>query len=98
MSTLNKKRYWRRVQQLTAALLTVWLLANLMGAWFARDMNGFLLFGSPVRSWVVAQAGVVFYLLIIVIYLWAMERLEARYQADEVDDNAAADTTQAPAL
>jgi Na+/proline symporter len=55
MSALNKRRFWRCVQQVTAALLLVWLLANRLGAWFARDINGSLLFGSPVRSWRVVQ-------------------------------------------
>jgi putative solute:sodium symporter small subunit len=79
MVGLNKRQFWKRVQQLTAALLVVWLLANLLGPWFAHDLDGVVLFGSRIRAWVVAQAGVVFFLLIIVVYLWAMERLEARY-------------------
>ena len=94
MASLNKQRFWTRVQQLTAGLLLLWLLVNLLGPWFARDLDGWVLFGSPVRSWVVAQAGVLFFLLIIVVYLRAMERLESRFLRDA--DCAAEPTESAP--
>jgi len=82
--TPRQARYWRRVQVLTGVLLVVWLLVTLVGPWFARDLDGFRIFGFPLSFWMASQGALVVYILIILGYALAMDRLDARYH-DEAD-------------
>ncbi len=87
--------FWARTKALTAALLVVWLGANLLVPWFARDLNAWQAFGFPLGYWLAAEGGLLVYLLIIVVYVVAMDRLEARCMDDE--DAAAAPADPGPA-
>lgn len=86
MLVSQKVAFWQSVQRLTLGLVLVWLMANLAGPWLARDLNRVVLFGTAVRFWVLAQMGVLFYLAIIGVYLWQIERLEARYGEEQLED------------
>ena len=57
-------------------LLGVWLAVNLMVPWFARDLNALRLWGFPLGYWLAAEGALLVYLLIIVVYAVAMDRLE----------------------
>jgi len=76
-------RFWRRVKKLTAGLLSLWLLVTLVGPWFARDLQGVRFLGFPLSFWMASQGALIVYVLIIAGYALAMDRLDARYQADD---------------
>ena len=82
MSNPAGQRLWHQTRQLTAALLLVWLVVCLAGAWFALGLNSVTLLGFPLGFWVAAQGALLAFLLIIVVYVVCMERLEARYQRE----------------
>ncbi len=88
MPTLDRTRFWRLTLRLTIGLLAAWLVINIGVPWFARDLNGLQGFGFPVGFWLAAEGALVLYLLIIVVYAVAMDRLERRYVED---DTAATD-------
>ena len=75
-------RYWRRNVVLIAGLLAVWFGVTFGVAFFARELS-FRVFGWPLSFWVASQGALVVYLLIVGIYTWRMERLDA-----ELDDRA----------
>ena len=75
-------RYWRRNLVLIAGLLAVWFVVTFGVAFFARELS-FRVFGWPLSFWVASQGALVVYLLIVGIYTWRMERLDA-----ELDDRA----------
>lgn len=79
-----RRWFWRRTRQLTAALLLAWLAINFGTTWFARELSALSAFGFPLGYWLAAQGSLGLYLGIIVVYVVAMERLEARY-LDAVD-------------
>ena len=70
-------RFWTRTKLLTVALLSLWLSVNLAVPWFARDLSSSRLLGFPAGYWLAAEGALVVYLLIIVAYVWGMDRLEA---------------------
>ena len=76
-------RFWRRVKALTAGLLALWLLVTLVGPFFARDLEGLQFLGFPLSFWMASQGALIIYILIIVGYALAMDRLDARYQAED---------------
>jgi putative solute:sodium symporter small subunit len=84
MAAVDRPRFWKLTLRLTLGLLAAWLAINLAVPWFARDLNGLRAFGFPVGFWLAAEGALLLYLLLIVIYVVAMDRLEARYR-DELD-------------
>lgn len=80
--------FWTRTKHITAALLAVWLVVNLALPWFARDLHTLSVAGFPLGFWLAAEGALLVYLLIIVVYVVAMDRLEAAFLAS--DDAGAA--------
>ena len=74
--------HWRRNRRLIAGLLAVWFVVTFVVAFFARELS-FSLFGWPFSFWVASQGAIVVYLLIVGLYVWRMDRLDA-----ELDDDA----------
>jgi putative solute:sodium symporter small subunit len=71
MPTAIRRVFWARTKRLTLLLLGAWLLVNLLVPWFARDLDGVHVLGFPLSFWI--------YLLLIVVYVVAMNRLERGY-------------------
>lgn len=68
--------YWRSNLRLIAALLAIWFVTTFGIAFFARELS-FPVLGWPFSFWVASQGALVVYLLIIVVYVWRMDRLDA---------------------
>lgn len=75
--------YWRRVRQLTLALLATWLLIGFVLIWHARALSGMRFFGWPFSFWIAAQGALLGFLGIVVFYAWAMSRLDRAAGAGE---------------
>lgn len=84
MAALDRTRFWKLTLRLTLGLLAAWLVLNLCVPWFARDLNTWRIFGFPGGFWFAAEGALLLYLLIIVVYSMAMDRLERRY-LDDID-------------
>ena len=74
-----RRSFWSRTRRLTAGLLLLWLAVNLAVPWFARDLDGLQVFGFPMAYWLAAVGLLLLYLVITVVYVVAMDRLEADY-------------------
>ncbi len=83
MSPAARTRFWQRTVRLTLGLLGCWLAVNLLVPWFARDLHVWQGFGFPVGYWLAAQGALLLYLLIIIVYVIVMDRLEARFLAED---------------
>jgi putative solute:sodium symporter small subunit len=77
-----RQHFWKRTLRLTLGLLAAWLLVSLAVPWAARDLDGLHGFGFPVGYWLAAEGALLLFLVIIVVYVIAMDRLETRYRAD----------------
>lgn len=77
-----RRRYWRRNLRLIGALLTVWFVVSFVLVFFARDLS-FAFFGWPFSFYVAAQGSLLVYLALVVLYAWAMNRLDDALQADD---------------
>ena len=83
MDQRPRQTFWLRTRRLTLGLLATWLAINLLVPWFARDLDKFEVFGFPLGFWLSAQGALLLYLLIIVVYVLAMDRMEAGLQREE---------------
>ena len=72
-----------RVLVLKASLLALWGAVSFGCCFFARDL-GFMVAGWPFNYWMAAQGAVLVFFAILVIYAWAMNRMEDAPQAEAV--------------
>jgi putative solute:sodium symporter small subunit len=73
------RAYWRRNLGLVGVLLGLWLLASLgLGVLWVRPLNGFRLGGFPLGFWFAQQGSILVFVLLILAYALAMDRLERR--------------------
>jgi putative solute:sodium symporter small subunit len=73
-----------RVLRLKAGLLAVWALVSFGACYFARDLQ----FGVghwQFSYWMAAQGALLAFIVIVVVYTWAMGRL-APHDAATVED------------
>ena len=75
-----QRRYWRRNQRITGALLGIWFVVTFVVGFFARELS-FSIFGWPFSFWVGAQGALIVYVLLICYYAYAMNRLDREYDA-----------------
>jgi putative solute:sodium symporter small subunit len=85
MRSTARSVFWVRTKALTGVLLAIWLGVNLLVPWFARDLNAVHALGFPLGYWLAAEGSLLVYLLIIVVYVVAMERLEASCLDDDAE-------------
>lgn len=76
------QRYWRDNLRLMAALLVLWAAASFgCGILFADWLNQFRLpfTGFPLGFWFAQQGSIIVFVLCILIYCIAMNRLDRRH-------------------
>jgi putative solute:sodium symporter small subunit len=79
---LARERYWRDNLRLMAALLVLWAFASFgCGILFADWLNEFNLpfTGFPLGFWFAHQGAIIVFVLCILIYCVAMNRLDRRH-------------------
>ncbi len=77
------QRYWRRNVRIMTALLVVWAFAGLgCGVLFADWLNRFQLGGFPLGFWFAQQGSILIFVLLILIYGLALNRLDAQHHRE----------------
>jgi putative solute:sodium symporter small subunit len=79
----QQRRYWLRTLILTAALLVLWLACTLLPALFAAELHNWRILGVSLPYYFFSQGTPVVFLLLIGIYVWAMNRLDQRFGVGE---------------
>ena len=77
-----QRAYWRRNLTLTLTLLSVWFGVTFIGGYYARELNALSFMGFPLGFYLFAQGSLLIYLVIIVIYVFAMNRLDRQFRID----------------
>ena len=73
----QRRWLWRRTRRITAAMLVVWFSVSFVFTFWARELD-FTFMGWPFSFWLAAQGALLLYLVLVVVYAWAMNRLESR--------------------
>ena len=80
------RRYWRSNVRIMIVLLLVWAFVGLgCGVLFSDWLNQFHLGGFPLGFWFAQQGSIVVFVVLILIYAVALNRLDARLRR-EVDE------------
>ena len=83
MKAQATQRYWRATLTLTFTLLAVWAFVGVgCGILLADWLNQWSLGGFPLGFWIAQQGSILVFVLLILIYAIAMNRLEARYHRE----------------
>ncbi len=82
----NARAYWRANLVLLALLLAIWFVVSFVCGILAVDyLNEFRLFGFKLGFWFSQQGAIYFFVLLIFIYVWRMNRLDKQFGVDEED-------------
>ncbi|HEY9116600.1 MAG TPA: DUF4212 domain-containing protein [Roseivirga sp.] len=80
----NLKKYWRTNLRYLAILLSIWLLVSfIFGILLADTLNNYHIGGFPLGFWFAQQGAIYFFVILIFIYVYLMNRLDKAYQVDE---------------
>ena len=72
-------RYWRTNLRLLTTLLVIWFVASFgLGILFVRPLNAFQLGGFPLGFWFAQQGAIVVFVVLVLVYAIAMDRIERR--------------------
>jgi putative solute:sodium symporter small subunit len=83
------RRYWRANLRLMAGLLCVWALVSFgFGIVWVETLNRFSLGGFPLGFWFAQQGAIYTFILLIFVYAFTMDRIEARRRAAERAERA----------
>ena len=76
-------RYWRKNVRVMAGCLAVWAAAGLgCGVLFADALNRFRFFGFPLGFWFAQQGSILVFVLLILVYGLALNRLDAQHHRE----------------
>lgn len=85
-TTISRAEYWRRARRLTLCLVALWFLATFLTMFFARELAGVTLFGWPFSFYMAGQGLTLLYLLIVAVYIKAMQRLDKKIKKETKAD------------
>lgn len=86
MNESERQEYWRRNLRLMAALLSVWALVSFgAGIVFVEALNKIEIIGFPLGFWFAQQGSIITFVLLIAIYVWRMDKLDAEFGIDEYE-------------
>ena len=77
------QRYWRKNVRVMGVCLAVWAVVGLgCGVLFADTLNRFHLGGFPLGFWFAQQGSIVVFVLLILVYALALNRLDAEHHRE----------------
>jgi putative solute:sodium symporter small subunit len=86
MNEAQRREYWRRNLRLMAVLLSIWALVSFgAGILFVEPLNNVEILGFPLGFWFAQQGSIITFVILIAVYVWRMDKLDAEYGIDEYE-------------
>lgn len=86
MNEAQRRDYWRRNLRLMAVLLSIWALVSFgAGILFVEPLNNIDFLGFPLGFWFAQQGSIITFVILIAVYVWRMDKLDAEYGIDEYE-------------
>ena len=80
----NKNAYWQANLRLMLSLLSIWFIVSFgFGILLFDYLNQFKFYGWKLGFWFSQQGAIYFFVLLIFIYVWQMNRLDRRFGVEE---------------
>jgi putative solute:sodium symporter small subunit len=86
MDAAQRQEYWRRNLRLMGVLLAIWALVSYgAGILFVEPLNNLSIFGIPLGFWFAQQGSIVVFVVLIAVYVWRMDKLDAEFGITEYE-------------
>ncbi len=83
MSNPPKNIYWRTNLRYLGILLSIWFFVSYgCGILFADYLNQFRIGGFKLGFWFAQQGAIYVFVVLIFVYVYMMNKLDAKYAAD----------------
>ncbi|MFT4861461.1 MAG: putative solute:sodium symporter small subunit [Pseudohongiellaceae bacterium] len=91
MSDQHAKSYWKSNLTIVLSLLTIWFFISFVcGILFVDYLDNFRFGGFKLGFWIAQQGSIVVFLILVVAYIWLMDRLDNKY----TEQQSSADTSK----
>jgi putative solute:sodium symporter small subunit len=80
----NSNLYWKANLRLMLSLLAVWFVVSFVCGILLKDaLDQFQFFGFKLGFWFAHQGSIFFFIALIFIYSWYMNKLDKHFDVDE---------------
>jgi putative solute:sodium symporter small subunit len=84
MAEKTKQAYWRRNLTYVGILLSIWFLVSyVFGIFLVDELNTIRIGGAKLGFWFAQQGSIYVFVILIVVYMWLMNRLDKEFDVDE---------------
>ncbi|MCS6969195.1 MAG: DUF4212 domain-containing protein [Cytophagales bacterium] len=81
---INLRQYWQRNLRVLAILLGLWFTFScVLSIFFAKQLNAIKFAGFKLGFWLAQQGSIYVFIILIVIYVWQMNKLDKEFDVDE---------------
>ena len=82
-----KKNYWYSNLKILSILLTVWFIVSFgFGIIWSDSLDQFQIGGFKLGFWFAQQGSIYFFVLLIFIYIYFMNKLDKKYKDNSEED------------
>ena len=82
-----QKNYWRSNLKILTILLSLWFLVSFgFGILFSDFLDSFKIGGFKLGFWFAQQGSIYFFVILIFIYVYLMNRLDKKYENNKGQD------------
>lgn len=94
-SSERLRQYWRSNLRYLALLLSIWFAVSFGAAiLFVDRLDEVRVFGFRLGFWFAQQGAIYVFVLLIVVYVQLMNRLDHKFDVDEVDEKTPEEGTR----
>ena len=84
MSSKNLAEYWKKNLSYVGILLVIWFVVSYgFGILLADQLDSMKFFGFKLGFWFAQQGSEVIFVVLIFVYVWLMNKLDAEYDVHE---------------
>lgn len=84
---MNKNNYWTENIRLVLMLLSIWFFVSFgCGILLVDYLDQFRFFGYKLGFWFAQQGSIYIFIILIFVYAWRMNRIDAKYDVHETDE------------
>lgn len=85
MSGKDLKMYWKENLRYLLILLIIWFVASyVLGIFMADSLNSVRIGGAKLGFWFAQQGSIYVFVVLIFVYVRLMNKLDKKYDVDEV--------------
>jgi putative solute:sodium symporter small subunit len=89
MSDQRDQGYWKSNLRIVLSLLAVWFFISFgCGILFVDSLDSIRFGGFKLGFWIAQQGSIIVFLMLIIAYIWLMDRLDDKYNDDQASSES----------